>query len=779
MAFDEPSLVDVLKSDDRYDVYSTLLELLSRSLRPTVVVIEDVHWADEATLDLIKFLGRRIDRTHGLLLLTYRDGEVAGDHPLRIALGDLPSGLVERVSLEPLTIDAVAELAGKSAEKVWQVTEGNPFFVTEVLAGDGDSVPGSIRDSIRGKLLRLDEDSRHLVELVSVFPSRAELAVLEGLTAELGSKVGESEEAGILEVRGDSVAFRHELARRAVESDLPQIRRRELNLAVLAVCEADGSDISRCAHHALEAGDPDAIMKWLPSAARRAAELESHHESVQHLRRLEPYLDRLDISALANHYDLWAYEEYLLSGASGRDMVEKAISLRRELGDDLKLGNSLLVASRIAWVESRRASAIEYANEAASVMESVGGEALARAYSALSQLAMLGSEVDRTIWYGEKALAVAGEGPSEARAHALNNIGTVISNERYPEGLAELQESYRMSVDLGLSHDSTRAAVNISWNALMWRDPEAADPWIERGIELSSEREMPSFESYVQCEKAMSLEMRGDWDGAETIATDVLGGQWEMETSLATASVILGRIKSRRGAPDAKTMVLQAWEKATTADEVQRLGPAAALLAELAWLGGDVDDSLLRKIKAVMGECLEHGSLWHAGDIFQWLLLGGQLAEAHPGLPEPYALLGKGKWQAASHFWGERGIPYEKAVALSLGDEASKFEALSILDRLGATPLAARVRSELVDAGVKGVPRGPSKATKESPLGLTPRQAEVVALLAEGLTNAQIADRLFVSNRTVDHHVSAILSKLNAGSRAEAVEAARDAGLVA
>lgn len=411
-------------------------------------------------------------------------------------------------------------------------------------------------------------------------------------------------------------------------------------------------------------------------------------------------------------------------------------------------------------------------------MESVGGEPLARAYSALSQLAMLGSEVDRTIWYGEKALAVAGDGPSGARAHVLNNIGTIVSNGNYPEGIAELEESYRMSVDLGLSHEQTRAAVNISWNALMWRDPDAADPWIEKGIELSSEREMPSFESYVQCERAMALEMRGDWDAAEAIAVDVLGGQWEMETSLATASVILGRIKARRGDPDAKTMALQAWEKATTAAEVQRLGPAAALLAELAWLGGDVNDSLVRKIKAVLDDCVDHGALWHAGDISQWLLLGGHIEEIQGGLPEPYELLGNGDWKGAARFWEERGIPHEKAVALSLGDKDSRLEALAMLDELGATPLASRIRSDLKNEGVQGVPRGPSKATKQSPLGLTPRQAEVLSLLAEGLTNAQIADRLFVSNRTVDHHVSAILSKLNAGSRSQAVEAARDAGLV-
>ena len=156
----------------------------------------------------------------------------------------------------------------------------------------------------------------------------------------------------------------------------------------------------------------------------------------------------------------------------------------------------------------------------------------------------------------------------------------------------------------------------------------------------------------------------------------------------------------------------------------------------------------------------------------------GAVDEIPEGSAEPFRLLGDGEWRKAADFWLERGILYKGAVALSLGTDESRIEALEVLDELGAMPLASRIRSELQKAGVQGVPRGPTRATQESPLGLTPRQSEVLELLGDSLSNIEIADRLFVSNRTVDHHVSAILGKLSAASRSEAVATARKAGLI-
>ena len=167
------------------------------------------------------------------------------------------------------------------------------------------------------------------------------------------------------------------------------------------------------------------MVRLAPIAARQAADMESHREAVAHLRALEPYLDRLDVEMCADLYDLWAYEEYLADEIGrAEEIIETGIALRRRLGDPAKLGNSLLIGSRIAWVRNRRAAAVEMANEAASVLESVGGEESCYRLFGLSQLAMYAGDEKRTGWFGEKALAVAGEGPSRARANALNNMGS-------------------------------------------------------------------------------------------------------------------------------------------------------------------------------------------------------------------------------------------------------------------------------------------------------------------------------------------------------------------
>jgi DNA-binding CsgD family transcriptional regulator len=781
MVFDEPSLGETLRGPDRHEVFTVMLDLMSRSLRPTVVVIEDIHWADEATLDLIKFIGRRVDRTHGLLVLTYREGQVPDDRPLRVALADVPSSALERVSLEPLSAAAVLEMAaqaGEPAEGLWETTGGNPFFLTEVLAGQRDAVPVSVRDAIMGRVAMLTPSGRALVDLVSVVPSRAELSLVEEVLGPSHDAIAEGEAAGVLELTEDALSFRHELARRAVEADLPEIRRRELNLAVLGAIESLGYDTSRAAHHARVGGDVDALVRLAPVAARRAAEVESHRESVAHLRALEPYLDRMDDEERADHYDLWAYEEHLGNEIDrAEELIDHAISLRRRLGEPAKLGNSLLVGSRIAWVRNRRASAVEMANEAASVLESVGGEDLAFAYSSISQLAMLAAEDERAIWYGEKALAVTGEGPSRSRAHALNNIGTARMLSRYPEGMDEVEASFELSQEMGYSHDQIRAAVNIGWSAAWYRDLPTAQLWAGRAHELSIQGEMPGFDSYALGVLALIDEMRGRWGEAEAKTCYVLENLSEFGTSNLVATTLLGRLNARRGEPQAKKRLLDGWERALHANEIQRTGPTAIALAEHVWIGGSLDETIFPRLREVLADCIERDAPWIAGELAFWLLLIGQIDRLPELAPEPYRLSEAGDWEGAASFWEQRGIPYDRAVALSLGPDDARLQALSILDDLGATAVSARLRAELVEAGVGSVPRGPTRATRENAFGLTPRQMDVLGHLVKGLTNAEIADLLFVSTRTVDHHVSAILDKMGVSTRAEAVVASQEAGL--
>ena len=780
MAFDEPSLAEALRADDRQALFRAVLELLSRALRPTIMVIEDMHWADDATLDLLKFIGRRIERTHGLVVVTYRDGETPGDHPLRVALGELPYGVVERIQLRPLSLEGVRELAGESidTQSLFELTGGNPFFVSEAVATASDHVPISIREAVHARVSRLSDGARRLVELAAVAPSRIEIDVVTAILGDSSGAIAECEEAGILEVTGDALRFRHELARRAVEGDLPEIKRRQLNLETLDACEGLGYDVSRCAHHAREAEDAESMLRILPGAARRASAMESHAEALATLRALEPYLHMMSKEQLADHYDLWAYEEYL--GADvGLGLIESGIAIRRELGDAAALGNSLLVASRLAWVGTDRGTAMRYAEEAAEVLAPVGGESLAQAYSVLSQLAMLGGFLDETLAWAEKALALVDAGDNPIRAHVLNNLGTVKVMSGVEGGREDLLESRRMSADLGLFHDETRACVNLAWNLLQDKELDEALVWIDEAFRITDGAEMPSFESYTHAERAWWHEMRGEWAECEEIGNRILEMNEALRTAQSHCTSLLARIAVRRGTSQAADLIADAIKRAEFSEEAQRLGPAYVAFAEGVWLNGDAADGRVERALEIMDICMERGNAWAAGEIGQWLQLAGVIETVPSGAPEPFRLLCAGDWQQAASWWSEHGLPYEHAFALSRGDAEARLQALEIFDDLGAIPLATRVRNELQAEGVKGIPRGPQKTTRDHGLGLTARQAEVLTLLGEDLTNAEIADRLFLSTRTVDHHVSAILSRLGAESRDEAVRIAVDSGALA
>ena len=777
MTFEEPNLEELLLEDSRGQVFRAVYELLTRSLRPTVIVIEDVHWADESTIDLIRYVGRRIDQTHGLLILTYRDDVVIDSHPIQIAIGDLPQSGVEQIRLEPLTETTVSQLAGEfwDPSELWRITDGNPLFVTELLAAGRLGVPVSIRDAVMSRVLRLSALGRELVESASVVPGRVELSVVREILADAGRAIEECERAGILEVHGGNLAFRHELIRRAVEAALPEIRRRELNMTVLQVFEARGGDDALCAHFAREAGNADAILRFLPRAARRSAELEGHREALLQLRALEPFLDQMDVEQLAEHYDLWAHEEYLGNGPDAVALADKAIGLRRELGDRTSLGETLLLASEINWFRGNRASALELAREAVSAVESIGGEELAMAYSTLSRWAMVNSDLDQTLHYAEEALALLEDGPSPARAHTLINRGTMIAGMEYPKGLDDLEEGYRMATELGLREDQTRAAHNIGTTALFALDLRHARRWLEKSFQLADEAEMPGSNDGVLSRLSLIDAMLGKWDSAEATARSVLEDPAAGIHKVIAASAI-ARILSRRGRPEAKDLAEDAWKQARTSGEPQFLGPAGSVLVELNWLGTSLDRELIDEIVDFYNRRMGlPAPIRILSELAFWLSAIGEIEKVPKTALEPFVLLDRGRWREAAAFWEQREIPYERALCLSFGDIEAQLEALTILDRLGATPLAAKVRGELKSAGVAGVPRAPRQATRKNLLGLTPRQTEVLELLAEELTNAEIADRLFISTRTVDHHVAAILNKLGANNRGDAVTKAREA----
>jgi predicted ATPase len=289
----------------REQLFDALLDELDRRERPQVVVVEDAHWADEATLDLLVFLGRRMKRTRALLLVTYRDDELAADHPLLAVPGSLPPGTLHRLWLAPLSEEGVAELgrrAGRPTAGLRALTGGNPLLVTEVLAAADTGVPPTIRDLVLARLAGLAADAQEVVRLVAVVPTRTELWLLERALGPPAAAVEACLAGGLLVAGPDAVGFRHELLRRAVEGSLSALARRELNrrvLEVLAGAPERRVDLARLVHHAREAGDVEAVLRYGPEAARQAAAVAAHREAVGHYRAVLAHAERIPAPARA------------------------------------------------------------------------------------------------------------------------------------------------------------------------------------------------------------------------------------------------------------------------------------------------------------------------------------------------------------------------------------------------------------------------------------------------------------------------------------------------
>jgi hypothetical protein len=350
-----------------------LLDLLARSLRPTVLVIEDTHWADEATFDAIKYLGRRVARTNGLLILTYRDSEVDYDHPLRQVIGDLPPQNLVRMHLEGLSVQAVASMVDNSEfdlDEVMALTDGNPLFVTEILGSGVEKVPLSVQDSVLSRAGRLPQGARDVLDVLSVIPGGSERLLVERILGSTQDELVECARQGLLSVEGDTVSFHHELTRRAVETALSLTDRRRLNGEVLAALGDLGTP-SRMAHHAREADDVGSIIKFAPLAAREAIAVRSHREAAAHFRSVEPYLEQLDVAERAALYDDWSRSEFYLDNLEALDILSRGIELHRISGDKLALARALTFAIIVNQNGGRHEIADECAAEAMVILEAM------------------------------------------------------------------------------------------------------------------------------------------------------------------------------------------------------------------------------------------------------------------------------------------------------------------------------------------------------------------------------------------------------------------------
>jgi len=769
-----------LETGDRLALARALLEALERRA-PALAVIEDAHWADPTTLDVLRILSRRVERTHVALVLTYREDELTANEHLAQLVGDLATRpATRRMRLRPLSSSAVRELAapaGVDAEQLARVTGGNPFLVVEAIAAR-EGLPASVRDAMLARVGRLGVDARRVVDAAAVVGQRVPPSLLDALVPGSAGPVEEALARGVLVADGPLLGFRHELLRDAVAATIPPPRRAELHAAVVAALarQPGAADNARLAHHAELAG--------LPQAAHYAALAAAEADRVGAMR--ETSLQAARALRLGGGLDDDERFELLVRYAHAANFgsadleepvapAEEAIALARRLGDPAREGRALVALAYAFWSLDRVAEAKAAAERAVRLLEGTSDEAeLVRAEATRLRMEATAFDPAVAIDAGPRALDLARRcGMEEARIDIEISVALARGHRGEREALDRLGDALAAARRAGPAIPVVRTYVNLVYIAVHLREHALVDALVREALEVFDEFQTTIPGHAIEGYGARSLLDRGRWAEARAILTRT-DRNWASEQPVVAALDSL--IGARRGEPNAERRLEGAWAELRRVPESSRHATIRVALVEAAWLGGDGTAARRRLREALDSPALRFAR--PASDLAVWAARLGLDAPALDRVPAPVAAELAGDWRGAIRSWQELDAPYEAALAALPGDDRAAREALATLHRLGADAAArAFVRERAARAG--RAPRGPRRSTLANPAGLTRREQEVLNRLASGATNAAIAAALHLSERTVAHHVSAILRKLGATNRVAAVDEARARNLLA
>ncbi len=773
-------------------LFEAVLDDLRFSPGPLLMVVEDAHWADDATLDLLKYLGRRIERTRALLAVSYRDDEVTASHPLRRVLGELPPAARSHLPVSRLSQDAVRVLAaqaGRRAEGVYEATQGNAFFVTELLRDTAQppaAVPRNVQDVVLARYARLAPSVQMLLRGVSVVPGRAERWLVDALLAPPLDDIEAALASGLLLADDGNLVFRHELGRLAVESALSAPQSQALHARVLAALSArqDADEEvapARLVHHAVAARDRAAVSRYAPQAARQASERGAQREAAAQWRVALQHGQPCDKAEHMAWLDGFAQAGALVG------LNEPTLAALQQLHALALRQGGMAAAAQVRARQAgplvgqlRHAEANAAIADALALMETLQPHSAAHAFvwAAAGHQRMLERDYAQSIEQGQRAIALAtalGESGTLARAELATGAALLF---------VDLAAGRRMLLAL---HDRMRAAGNLRGVSIVLAmigsglgelmHLAEADACLSEALALAEAHDFNGV--YPRAWLALCRVLSGHWDEAAGFASAVVSSEHDSSMSRLMALLALGRLRTRRGDPGADAVLGEALTLASGSGTLQRLAPTACARAEAAFERGDLQQVRV-EVERALPLARAKGHPWFVGELTYWLArAGGDIGPADDAA-EPWFLQRTGRWYDAAIAWAALGCPYEQARALAEGDtEAAWREALLLFEQLGARPAAEALRRRLRDAGVRGVARGARDATRAHPAGLTAAEHKVLVLMADGLRNAEIAAHIHRSVRTVDHHVAAVLAKLGMDSRQAAVQHATRMGWLA